>query len=164
MDHIRHSRLTDLEFVYTPSQTAAAAWYLASPELTESWGRAKGMTEESMRYIRDASVLIAEEEARGETDVEFVREIDRRLRVLKGMRDRAREKQERAVMEAKKARKAQQAARKSMASMEDVEDVFGTAAAEGKVLRDQSNGRNPFVAVGDKSTLDEPEEDLDSDD
>lgn len=163
MDHIRHSRLTDLEFVYTPSQTAAAAWYLASPELTESWGRAKGMTEGSMRYIRDASVNIAEEEARGETDVEFVREIDRRLRVLKGMRDRAREKQERAVLEAKKVRKAQQAARKSMTEME-MDDVFGTAAAEAKVLRDQGNGRNPFVAVGDKSTLDEPEEDLDSDD
>lgn len=118
-----------------------------------------------MRYIRDASAIIAEEEARGETDVEFVREIDRRLRVLKGMRDRAREKQERAVLEAKKARKAQQAARKSMLSME-VDDVFGTAAAEAKVLRDQGNGRNPFVAAGDKSTLDEPdaEEDLDSDD
>lgn len=163
MDHIRHSRLTDLEFVYTPSQTAAAAWYLASPELTESWGRAKGMTEESMRYIWDASVIIAEEEARGEMDVEFVREIDRRLRVLKGMRDRAREKQDKAVLEAKKARKEQQAARKSMASME-VDDVFGTAAAEAKVLRDQGNGRNPFVTAGDKSLLDEPEEDLDSDD
>lgn len=163
MDHIRHSRLTDLEFVYTPSQTAAAAWYLASPELTESWGRAKGMTEESMRYILDASVIIAEEEARGETDVEFVREIDRRLRVLKGMRDRAREKQEKAVLEEKKARKEQQAARKSMTSME-VDDVFGTAAAEAKVLRDQGNGQNPFVAAGDKSLLDEPEEDLDSDD
>lgn len=113
-----------------------------------------------MRYIRDASVIIAEEEARGEMDVEFVREIDRRLRVLKGMRDRAREKQERAVLEAKKARKAQQAARKSMVSVE-VDDVFGT-----KVLRDQGNGRNPFVAAGDKSTLDEPdvEEDVDSDD
>lgn len=116
-----------------------------------------------MRYIRDASVNIAEEEARGETDVEFVREIDRRLRVLKGMRDRAREKQERAVLEAKKVRKAQQAARKSMTEME-MDDVFGTSAAEAKVLRDQGNGRNPFVAVGDKSTLDEPEEDLDSDD
>ena len=162
MDHIRHSRLTDLEFVYTPSQTAAAAWYLASPELTESWGRAKGMTEESIQYIRDASTMIAEEEARGEMDVEFVREIDRRLRVLKGMRDRAREKQEKAVLEAKKARKAQQAARKSMTLME-VDDVFGTAAAEAKVLRDQGNGRNPFVAPGDKSMLDEPEE-LDSDD
>src|SRR5258706_15246276 len=160
MDHIRHSHLTDLEFVYTPSQTAAAAWYLASPELTESWGRAKGMTEESMRYIWDASVIIAEEEARGETDVEFVREIDRRLRVLKGMRDRAREKQEKAVLEEKKARKEQQAARKSMTSME-VDDVFGTAA---KVLRDQGNGRNPFVTAGDKSLLDAPEEDLDSDD
>jgi len=116
-----------------------------------------------MRYIRDASRIIAEEEARGETDVEFVREIDRRLRVLKGMRDRAREKQEKDVLEAKKVRKAQQAARKSMTSME-VDDVFGTAAAGTKVLRDQGNGRNPFKAAGDQSTLDEPEEDLDSDD
>jgi hypothetical protein len=121
------------------------------------------MTEESMLYIKDASVIIAEEEARGETDVEFVREIDRRLRVLKGMRDRAREKQEKVAVEARRARKAQQAARKSMGSME-VDDVFGTAAAEAKVLKDQGNGQNPFVGAGDKSTLDEPEEDLDSDD
>jgi hypothetical protein len=111
------------------------------------------MTEESTQYIKDASVIIAEEGARGETDVEFVRKIDRRLCVLKGMPDRAREKQEKVVVEVRRAREAQQAARKFMGSME-VDDVFGTAVVEAKVLRDQGNGRNPFVGAGDKGTLD----------
>ena len=84
MGHVKTSRLTDAEFIYTPSQIALACFSLASPVLASAWARAKFPSSphpsvldvlEPIKAIilRDGSV----------PNVEAVREVDRRLRLCK---------------------------------------------------------------------------------
>ena len=101
-------RLTDAEFLYTPSQIALAAFHLTDPSLAERWlssklalseadtslrqrGRgADGQTHEEekqsaqsiVRGIVDPIVDLVES-AKKAVDVEAVREVDRRLKYCK---------------------------------------------------------------------------------
>lgn len=82
IDHVRMSRLSDAEFIYSPSQIALASLYLASEELAEKWARAKGLTQENLAVIKGVAQTISCE-SDGSIDVEMVREVDKRLRLCK---------------------------------------------------------------------------------
>ena len=78
MNHVRASRLTDAEFIYSPAQIAAASISLASPQLANTWMRSKG-TDGSFiaplcAVIRDGSEL---------PGVDMIRDVDRRLKLCK---------------------------------------------------------------------------------
>lgn len=78
MSHVRASRLTDAEFIYSPAQVAAACISLVSPQVASAWIRSKG-TDGSFipslcAIIREGSKL---------PGVEMVREVDRRLKLCK---------------------------------------------------------------------------------
>jgi cyclin H len=87
--HIRASRLTDAELIYTPSQIALAAFSLAAPDLALQWSTRRQSTgdptdlsesalSEILEQIRTAIVSDGQP-----PDVEVVREVDRRLRLCK---------------------------------------------------------------------------------
>ncbi|EJF66585.1 cyclin-like protein [Dichomitus squalens] len=82
--HVRAARLTDAEFIYTPSQIALACFSLASPTLASAWARAKFP---SLPHPPVADVLGSIEamilREGSPPDVEAVREVDRRLRLCK---------------------------------------------------------------------------------
>lgn len=82
LDFVRRSRLTDCEFIYTPSQIGLAAIHTQSPELAMSWALSKGSNEATMKKICKDIESIVEREAKP-IDVEAVREVDRRLRTCK---------------------------------------------------------------------------------
>jgi len=82
LEFTRKSRMTDCEFIYTPSQVALAAIHTQLPELAVSWGQSKGMNEQTTRKLCTEIETIVEREARP-IDVEAVREVDRRLRTCK---------------------------------------------------------------------------------
>lgn len=81
--HVHASRLTDAEFIFTPSQIALACMSLAAPELAASWAR--------LRFSQTANTLLSNIEpikdmviAQGSPpDVEAARNVDRRLRLCK---------------------------------------------------------------------------------
>jgi cyclin H len=92
-------RLTDAEFLYTPSQIALAAFHMADPSLTERWLSSKlALASESklianqamfkttldslLKDVIDPLVLLVEQ-AKKAVDVEAVREVDRRLKFCK---------------------------------------------------------------------------------
>ena len=83
LNHVRASRLTDTELIYTPSQIALAAFSLSLPVVSEQWVATKMPDDFSKlsQVIDDIKRLIT---SQGHTpDVESVREVDRRLRICK---------------------------------------------------------------------------------
>lgn len=84
LKHVRASRLTDAELIYTPSQIGLACLSLASPSLAATWLRSKYPdTPEppALAVVETISTLIV---AHGSPpDVEAVREVDRRLKLCK---------------------------------------------------------------------------------
>lgn len=81
LKHVRASRLTDAELIYTPSQIALAAFSIVSPDFAASWARSKQVGTEVMGVIEEIKAMI-EHEGTG-PDVEKVRDVDRRLRLCK---------------------------------------------------------------------------------
>ncbi|KZT74737.1 cyclin-like protein [Daedalea quercina L-15889] len=83
LNHVRASRLTDAELIFTPAQIALACLSLASPHLAVSWTRLKlaedaDMLLSAIQPIKDMVV------AHGSSpDVEAVRDVDRRLKLCK---------------------------------------------------------------------------------
>ena len=97
LKHVRASRLTDAELIYTPSQIALACLSLANPSLASAWARSQGSHASSnppspptppsssesaiLEILEPIKDMIA---AHGHLpDVEAVREVDRRLRLCK---------------------------------------------------------------------------------
>ena len=78
--HVRASRLTDAELIYTPSQIALACFHIAAPALAEQWATAKGESD-VIALLPTISDLILQEGK--QPDLERVREIDKRLRICK---------------------------------------------------------------------------------
>jgi cyclin H len=94
--HVRAARLTDAEFIYTPSQIALACVSLVAPELADGWLKSKENTPipENRSDIpprQSAAAVSTSLEAirtmitnTGKVpNVEAVREVDRRLRTCK---------------------------------------------------------------------------------
>ncbi|KAH9946791.1 cyclin-like protein [Amylocystis lapponica] len=142
LKHVRASRLTDVELIYTPSQIALACLSLASPALAYSFAHAKlGVTEESPAFgvVETIKSMVT---AHGSLpEVEAVREVDRRLKVCKNPEKvvgsnayiKKREEAERRADEKRKRKAAE--VRKAM---EDG-DPFGSELARGDGLDDDDD-------------------------
>lgn len=78
MSHIRASRLTDAEFIYSPAQIAAACISLASPQTANMWMGSKGAGESFIPLL--CATIQEGSELPG---VEMIREVDRRLKLCK---------------------------------------------------------------------------------
>ncbi|OJT11059.1 Cyclin mcs2 [Trametes pubescens] len=82
--HVRAARLTDAEFIYTPSQIALACFSIASPTLASAWAHAKFPSSPRppvLEVLDPIKTLILRDGS--PPDVEAVREVDRRLRLCK---------------------------------------------------------------------------------
>jgi len=127
LDFVRKARMTDCEFIYTPSQIALAAIHAQSAELATQWAAAKGMDEARAQKICADIGSIVEREARA-IDVEAVRDVDRRLRTCKNPEKTAGS----AVFESKRAAEVQRASERHgekianiRQAMQENEDPFG---------------------------------------
>ncbi|KAJ6509332.1 cyclin-like protein [Mycena vitilis] len=84
--HVRVSRLSDAELIYTPSQIALTSLFMASPELAAEWAESKfpsGSPRLSMLHSTLASIRTLIEGAARPVDVESVRGVDLRLKLCK---------------------------------------------------------------------------------
>ncbi|KAF8578523.1 cyclin-like protein [Ramaria rubella] len=125
LQNVRASRLTDAEFIYTPSQIALGSLALASSALAEQWATSKGQGEILFTILPTIQELIIKGGVGPE--VEVVREVDRRLRICKNPEKvkgskawlKKQEEAEEAAKE-KRVRKAEEA-RKAM----EADDPFG---------------------------------------
>lgn len=148
--HVQASRLTDAEFLYTPSQIALACLSLAAPEMASAWAASKrdaaSPTSASTPPSSAENPILALLEPIKEMirsggsppNVEAVREVDRRLKICKNP--------EKVVGSAAFKRKQEEAERKAdekrkrkadliRKAMEDG-DPFGTHIVEGDGLDD----------------------------
>ncbi|KAG0151237.1 hypothetical protein CROQUDRAFT_57206 [Cronartium quercuum f. sp. fusiforme G11] len=75
---LKASRLTDAEFLWTPSQIATAAWWIRDPEGITEWIRSKAQ-QLLMSYLPALAELIQRAQATP-VDKERVTAVDRRLR------------------------------------------------------------------------------------
>jgi len=130
LGHVRASRLTDAELIYTPSQIALAAFSLTLPDIAEQWISSKSPNDSTVltRYVNEIVSLI---NAQGHPpNIESVREVDRRLKICKNPEKvvgskayLAKKREEERIAEEKRNRKA--------AEMQvDDGDPFGTELAE----------------------------------
>lgn len=86
--HVRASRFTDAELIYTPSQIALASLALASPVLAERWVDSKAVAgaAQPLSATLDptlGSIKYIITQMGHPPDVEAVREVDRRLKLCK---------------------------------------------------------------------------------
>ncbi|RDB28829.1 Cyclin mcs2 [Hypsizygus marmoreus] len=91
LKHIRTSRLTDAELIYTPAQIALAALSLAAPELAHQWSISKmppdaphtsRLSAETLPSIMDAIKSLITSSGHP-PNIDSVREVDRRLKLCK---------------------------------------------------------------------------------
>ncbi|KAF7306741.1 CYCLIN domain-containing protein [Mycena indigotica] len=86
LKHVRSSRLSDAELIYTPSQIALAALSIADPELASEWSHSKFPSESaSIPHLDNtlAAIRALIEAAANPQDVEVVRAVDLRLKICK---------------------------------------------------------------------------------
>lgn len=90
LNHVRASRLTDAELIYTPSQIAFAALSLAAPDLAFQWSTSKiPLVSTSSHLSADTLPVVIDGIKSFITSVghppnlEAVREVDRRLKLCK---------------------------------------------------------------------------------
>lgn len=86
--HVRASRFTDIELIYTPSQIALASLALASPILAERWADSKVMAGAAQPLSTSLDPILGSikfiiTQMGHPPDVEAVREVDRRLKLCK---------------------------------------------------------------------------------
>ena len=142
LGHVRASRLTDAEFIYTPSQIALAALSLVAPEAATKWTEAKVSANAVDAKLPTAAVRSTVEAIQslilssGQIpDVESVREVDRRLRICKNPEKvpgtkayLAKKAEEERLAEEKRARKIE------VLQSTVVEDPFGDELKSGAQL------------------------------
>ena len=131
--HVRTARLTDAEFIYTPSQIALACFSLASPALASAWASAKFPSSPHppvLGVIEPIKSIITQDGS--PPDVEAVREVDRRLRLCKnpekvpGSNAYNKKQEEREKRAEEKRRRKAEAARIAM----EEADPFGSELAK----------------------------------
>ncbi|KAF8078470.1 cyclin-like protein [Lyophyllum atratum] len=90
LTHLRASRLTDAELIYTPSQIALAAISLSAPELASQWSVSKMRSDVSLSPLSTEQLPGVTETIKAlitsaghPPSVEAVREVDRRLKLCK---------------------------------------------------------------------------------
>ena len=127
LGHIRASRLTDAELIYTPSQIALAAFALTVPEIASQWLATKLPSEvTNLKQATEEIMLLITTHGQS-PNVESVREVDRRLRLCKNPEKvvgskayLARKQDEERRTQEKRDRKAAESQKPA-----DEEDVFG---------------------------------------
>ncbi|KAI0793393.1 cyclin-like protein [Abortiporus biennis] len=140
LKHVRESRLTDAELIYTPSQIALTCFSLASPSLASAWVRSKHTppasppTPTSPSPIPETDILELIEPIKSMIlqygtmpDVEAVREVDRRLRLCKNPEKIVGSNAYNRKLEAKERKAAEKRARKAALARKAMEegDPFG---------------------------------------
>ena len=142
LGHVRASRLTDAEFIYTPSQIALAVLSLVAPEAATTWAEAKVSANGADTKLSTAAITSTVEAIQslilssGQIpDVESVREVDRRLRICKNPEKVpgtkayiAKRAEEERLAEEKRARKIE------VSQNAAVEDPFGEELKSGAQL------------------------------
>lgn len=83
MTHVRASRLTDAELIYTPSQIALACLSLASPSLASQWFASKSSVSPNTLQPAIEAIKSLVVQFGHLPDVESVRTVDRRLKLCK---------------------------------------------------------------------------------
>lgn len=90
LNHVRASRMTDAELIYTPSQIALASLSLVSPDLASQWAGSKFPSKIPESAASLTTLQEAIEAIKGlitshghPPNVESVREVDRRLKLCK---------------------------------------------------------------------------------
>ncbi|KAH7883723.1 cyclin-like protein [Phlebopus sp. FC_14] len=87
LKHVRASRFTDAELIYTPSQIALAALALASPLLSRKWTDGQSSTDATNSSDTLESIVASIKHLITQTghppDIEAVRKVDRRLKLCK---------------------------------------------------------------------------------
>ncbi|KAF8680275.1 Cyclin-like protein [Rhizoctonia solani] len=134
LQHIRNSRLTDAELIYTPSQIAMACLYLADPQLAETYLSQKG-SGNMLSVVQEAAAMI-ERDGKG-TDVGLVREIDFRLKTCKNPER----------VKGSKAYEARQA--KADAAADKKRALKATASLEARMSQDEMFGPSISLPSGD---------------
>ncbi|PPQ89381.1 hypothetical protein CVT25_002199 [Psilocybe cyanescens] len=130
--HIRASRLTDAELIYTPSQIALAAFSLTLPDVASEWVTSK-MPSDSSRLKNSVDEIMSMITYHGHPpNIESVREVDRRLKICKNPEKvvgskayLARKQDDERLAEAKRNKKAAELQKEI-----DESDPFGTELAE----------------------------------
>ncbi|KZO98492.1 cyclin-like protein [Calocera viscosa TUFC12733] len=144
--YVSASRLTDAEFIYAPSQIAAAAWHLANPALLEKWLAAKGESG-ALPLIKSIASLIEKE---GKTpDLAVARDVDARLKICKNpekvegskayLRRQAEHEQEAAAKRQKKAERAAKALADDPFATEPINGVEQNGSKIGEVDMDDDD-------------------------
>ncbi|KAH7921781.1 cyclin-like protein [Leucogyrophana mollusca] len=89
LKHVRASRFTDAELIYTPSQIALACLSIASPLICQRWADSKSAVSPSSQPLSEVledtlgAIKFMVMQAGQPPDVESVREVDRRLKLCK---------------------------------------------------------------------------------
>ncbi|KAF8761114.1 GYF domain [Rhizoctonia solani] len=142
LQHIRNSRLTDAELIYTPSQIAIACLYLADPQLAETYLSQKG-SGNMLSVVQEAAAMI-ERDGKG-TDVGLVREIDFRLKTCKNPeRVKGSKRLTRDVWDRYEARQA-----KADAAADKKRALKATASLEARMSQDEMFGPSISLPSGD---------------
>ena len=132
LQHIRTSRLTDVELIYPPSQIALACLSLAHPEIAAFWARSKN-ADTALEAVESIKRMITQD---GDTpSVDVVREIDRRLKICKNPEKVVGSK----AYLAKKAREDKEAELKRMKKAESVKKAAEQGNPFGEELSAQAN-------------------------
>ncbi len=132
LQHIRTSRLTDVELIYPPSQIALACLSLAHPEIAASWARSKN-AESALEAIESIKRSITRDGDLPSVDV--VREIDRRLKICKNPEKVVGSK----AYLAKKAKEESEAKLKRMKKAENVRKAVEQGDPFGEELAREAN-------------------------
>jgi cyclin H len=121
--HIRTSRLTDAELIYTPSQIALACLSMASETSAAEWMRMKGV--ELVSVIDAIKACLQSQGSLSEVDA--VREVDRRLKLCKNPEKIVGSKAYLAKQEAETRRADERRSRKAAVAQRamDAQDPFG---------------------------------------
>jgi len=132
LQHIRTSRLTDVELIYPPSQIALACLSLAHPEIAASWARSKD-ADTALEAVESIKRTITRD---GDIpSVDMVREIDRRLKICKNPEKVVGSK----AYLAKKAKEENEAELKRMKKAENVRKAVEEGDPFGEELARQAN-------------------------
>jgi len=90
LGHVRASRLTDAELIYTPSQIAFAALSLVAPDQATQWSTSKIPHVSSSSHLSADTLPVVVDSIKSlitstghPPDLEAVREVDRRLKLCK---------------------------------------------------------------------------------
>ncbi|TCD66372.1 hypothetical protein EIP91_001421 [Steccherinum ochraceum] len=143
LKHVRASRLTDAELIYTPSQIALACFSLASPSLASAWSRSQFSSAPpsppSPAPSPESALLEILEPIKSMIlnhgvlpDVEAVREVDRRLRLCKNPEKVVGSSAYKRKLDEKERKAAEKRTRKAERIRKAIEDgdPFGTALKE----------------------------------